>query len=42
MSPSSTIKVSLGILLIIIINPEEDRGGKKKAAMPLKPAVYVE
>ncbi|WP_456395579.1 leucine--tRNA ligase [Thermococcus sp.] len=26
----------------IIINPEEDRGGKKKAAMPLKPAVFVE
>ncbi|WP_456444065.1 hypothetical protein, partial [Thermococcus sp.] len=28
--------------LEIIINPEEDKGGKKKAAMPLKPAVFVE
>ena len=26
----------------IIINPEEDKGGKKKAAMPLKPEVFVE
>ncbi|ASJ17183.1 leucine--tRNA ligase [Thermococcus chitonophagus] len=26
----------------IIINPEEDKGGKKKQSMPLKPAVYVE
>jgi len=26
----------------IIINPKEDRGGKKKQAMPLKPAVFVE
>lgn len=28
--------------LEIIINPEEDKGGKKKAAMPLKPAVFIE
>ncbi|WP_010477149.1 leucine--tRNA ligase [Thermococcus zilligii] len=28
--------------LEIIINAEEDKGGKKKQAMPLKPAVYVE
>lgn len=28
--------------LKIIINPEEDRGGKKRAAMPMKPAVFVE
>ncbi|AEC51668.1 putative protein leucyl-tRNA synthetase [Pyrococcus sp. NA2] len=28
--------------LEIIINPEEDKGGKKKQAMPLKPAVFVE
>ncbi len=26
----------------IIINPEEDKGGKKKTAMPLKPEVFVE
>ncbi|MDK2782635.1 MAG: leucyl-tRNA synthetase [Thermococcaceae archaeon] len=26
----------------IIINPEEDKGGKKKVAMPLKPEVFVE
>ncbi|GAB6102678.1 leucine--tRNA ligase [Thermococcus atlanticus] len=26
----------------IVINPEEDKGGKKKQAMPLKPAVFVE
>ncbi len=34
------IEKELGIELII--NPDEDKGGKKKAAMPLKPAVYVE
>ncbi|MDI3474517.1 MAG: leucyl-tRNA synthetase [Thermococcaceae archaeon] len=34
------IEKELGIE--IIINPEEDKGGKKKAAMPLKPAVFVE
>lgn len=28
--------------LEIIINPEEDKGGKKKQAMPMKPAIYVE
>ncbi|HII67673.1 MAG TPA: leucine--tRNA ligase [Thermococcaceae archaeon] len=28
--------------LEIIINPEEDKGGKKKQAMPMKPAVYIE
>ncbi|MDV3103193.1 leucine--tRNA ligase [Thermococcus waiotapuensis] len=28
--------------LEIIINAEEDKGGKKKQAMPLKPAVFVE
>ncbi|ASJ09967.1 leucine--tRNA ligase [Thermococcus sp. P6] len=26
----------------VVINPEEDRGGKAKQAMPLKPAVFVE
>ncbi|EHR78537.1 hypothetical protein OCC_11362 [Thermococcus litoralis DSM 5473] len=26
----------------IAINPEEDKGGKKRQAMPLKPAVFVE
>jgi leucyl-tRNA synthetase len=34
------IEKELGIE--IVINPEEDNGGKKKAAMPLKPAVFVE
>ncbi|ALV61800.1 Leucyl-tRNA synthetase [Thermococcus sp. 2319x1] len=34
------IEKELGIE--IVINPEEDKGGKKKAARPLKPAVYVE
>jgi leucyl-tRNA synthetase len=34
------IEKELGIE--IIINAEEDKGGKKKAAMPLKPAVFVE
>lgn len=34
------IEKELGVELII--NPEEDRGGKKKQAMPLKPAVFVE
>ncbi len=28
--------------LEIIINPEEDKGGKKRQAMPMKPAVFVE
>ncbi|HIP74835.1 MAG TPA: leucine--tRNA ligase, partial [Thermococcus paralvinellae] len=28
--------------LEIIINPEEDRGGKRKQAMPMKPAVFIE
>jgi len=28
--------------LEIIINPEEDKGGKKRQAMPMKPAVYIE
>ncbi|MBO8175527.1 MAG: leucine--tRNA ligase [Thermococcus sp.] len=28
--------------LEIIINPEEDKGGKAKQAMPMKPAVYIE
>ncbi|KUJ99496.1 MAG: Leucine--tRNA ligase, partial [Thermococcales archaeon 44_46] len=28
--------------LEIIINPEEDKGGKKKQAMPMKPAIFVE
>ncbi|USH00685.1 leucine--tRNA ligase [Thermococcus argininiproducens] len=28
--------------LEIIINAEEDKGGKKKQAMPMKPAVYIE
>lgn len=28
--------------LEIVINPEEDKGGKKKQAMPMKPAVYIE
>ncbi|AEC52563.1 leucyl-tRNA synthetase [Pyrococcus sp. NA2] len=28
--------------LEIIINPEEDKGGKKKQAMPLKPAIFIE
>ncbi|BAA30062.1 leucine--tRNA ligase [Pyrococcus horikoshii] len=26
----------------IIINPTEDKGGKKKQAMPLKPAIFIE
>ncbi|MFA4640374.1 leucine--tRNA ligase [Pyrococcus kukulkanii] len=34
------IEKELGIE--IVINPEEDKGGKKKQAMPLKPAVFVE
>jgi len=28
--------------LEIIINPDEDKGGKKRQAMPMKPAVYIE
>ncbi|AHF79638.1 leucine--tRNA ligase [Thermococcus paralvinellae] len=28
--------------LEIIINPEEDKGGKAKQAMPMKPAVFIE
>ena len=28
--------------LEIVINPEEDKGGKAKQAMPMKPAVYIE
>ena len=28
--------------LEIIINPEEDKGGKKRQAMPMKPAIYIE
>ncbi|AIF68832.1 leucyl-tRNA synthetase [Palaeococcus pacificus DY20341] len=28
--------------LEIIINPDEDKGGKKRQAMPMKPAVFIE
>ncbi|CAB49785.1 leucine--tRNA ligase [Pyrococcus abyssi] len=28
--------------LEVIINPEEDKGGKKRQAIPLKPAVFIE
>jgi leucyl-tRNA synthetase len=34
------IEKELGIE--IVINTGEDKGGKKKQAMPLKPAVFVE